>query len=145
MRKRLKEQAQVSEHIRWCFGWSAAGRHTNDLPEHYLYQLRKTGCANISCSRPFGVLCAVLSQAEINSSVELQILKMLSGSAASRDTEDVPSQMKAWAATDYALDQIPSGLQDLLVRFQWVWMYQRLWFVLLNLSLLSPLRTFISV
>jgi len=55
-------------------------------------------------------------QAEISATVETQLMKMLSHSAVMLDTEDIPSQMKAWAAAGYALDQLPPGLQDLQAR-----------------------------
>lgn len=52
-------------------------------------------------------------QAEIGAAVEVQLLKMLSNSAAALDTEDISTQMKAWAANSYALDQLPPALQEL--------------------------------
>lgn len=54
-------------------------------------------------------------QAEISAAVEAQLLKVLSQGAVMMDTADAAVDFKAWAATGFALDQLPASLQDLQV------------------------------
>mmetsp|Transcript_12895 Transcript_12895/g.35139 ORF Transcript_12895/g.35139 Transcript_12895/m.35139 type:complete len:547 (+) Transcript_12895:136-1776(+) len=58
------------------------------------------------------------AQADICAAVEVQLLKLLSQSSAMMDTADADAEFRAWATTNFALDQLPPSLLDLQARLR---------------------------